>query len=178
MHKNNLPFAIGLLVTIALVGYGVFVPPMSAPGSSTERKETMEPAPPNADVASNAQEPPTFDGTDDLGVPYILIAPDGLALTKWRVVELEDGGINYEFTVSTPGKKFDSDLSVHVAYYASGGDEIAADGALYIDSIDDQDRATRSVSYDFDCKWGECAGIAERAQYYVVTFDVALTDFP
>lgn len=126
----------------------------------------------------DAQSVPGMAGIDELGVPYVLNATSGLVLNKWKAEENDDGGIEYEFTVSTPGKKFSSDVRVNVTYYDSDNKEIASDGVYVISSVDEQDRETRSYSDGFECEWGECAGISERAEYYIITFEVELVDFP
>jgi len=127
---------------------------------------------------SDAKSVPGMTGLDSMGIPYVLKAPEGLQLDEWTVKLKDDGGIDYKFKVSTPGKKFDSDMQVDVSYLDDSGTEIAKSGVIIFGSKSGQDRETRSYSNSFDCSWSECAEVPVNAKSYTIAFDVEVVDFP
>lgn len=144
----------------------------------TKVEPTAEQVPTPAIEVRDAQSVPGMAGVDELGVPYTLNVPAGLILNKWEVKENEDGGLAYSYEISTPGKKFASDLHVNVSYRGDDDSEIATDGVMIWGAMNSQDRKTRSYTDSFECGWTKCAGITERAKSYVITFEVDLVDFP
>lgn len=136
------------------------------------------PAPTPIIKVSDAKSVPGMTGVDSMGIPYVLKAPEGLQLDEWTVKLKDDGGIDYKFKVSTPGKKFNSDMQVDVSYLDDSGTEIAKSGVIIFGSKSGQDREKRSYSNSFDCSWSECAEVPVNAKSYTITFDVEVVDFP
>ena len=164
---TTVPLTIGVNLQVSLSGATV-----------TNIETVAKPTPAPTVQVRDAQNVPGMVGVDALDIPYKLSAPTGLLLDKWEVKETDDGGINYKFQVSSPNMKFDSDLQSRVTYYDSDDNEIGGYGMFYIGSMSGQDRDARSYKNDFDCDWGKCAGVLEKAKYYVITFEVDLIDFP
>lgn len=108
---------------------------------------------------------------------YTLQAPIGLQLDEWTGKATDDGGAEYWFRVSTPGKKFNSDLKGNVSFVDEAGTDVASDGVFFLGSKSGQDRATRSYSGSIECRWNNCPEVLDKASTYTVTLDVELTDF-
>lgn len=118
-----------------------------------------------------------MSAVDNLGMTYTLKAPVGLQLDEWAAKATDDGGAEYWFKVSTPGRKFDGDLKANVSFVDENGAKVASDGVYMLGSKAGQDRATRSYSNSVECRWNNCAGVLDKAETYTVTFDVELVDF-
>ena len=135
---------------------------------------------PSATVAFVDVPPPFVSGmsaVDNLGITYTLKAPIGMQLDEWTGKATDDGGAEYWFRVSTPGKKFDGDLKGNVSFVDELGTEVASDGVFFLGSKSGQDRATRSYSGSIECRWNNCPEVLDKASTYTVTFDVELVDF-
>jgi len=152
---------------------------VSISGVTVERIDVEEESVPQPTVeVFDAEKVPGMVDIDELGVPYRLDAPDGLFLDKWNAEEDDEGGIRYSFDVTTPKKKFDSDITVRVSYYDDNEKRLGGSGSNYLFSKSAQDKRTRSYDGRLTCEWGNCAGVIEQASYYIIEIEVDLIDLP
>ena len=140
------------------------------------------PLPTSTPLATNTPTPPPLaisgtTGIDELGISYRMTAPEGIILQEWSAEERENGDLVYDFIISTPGKKFASDVSVTVDYYDEDDKEIGHAKTLFLGSETAQDRE-RIYDGRMSCDWGSCPNVLTKASYYVIEFEVDLIDFP
>jgi hypothetical protein len=158
----------------------------SAPASSSARTASvgiatvkpLAPATPTVTPTPVPTLPPGMSGVDTIGIPYKLIAPEGVILNEWVATEMGEGGLKFDFSISTAGRKFDSDLTAGVSYYDSSDTEIGSSRTMFLGSMSRQDRDTRTYSSSLECEWGSCPDILDKASYYAIEFDVDLIDLP
>lgn len=152
-------------------------PSSSVPVITDVAKATIAPTAVPLPTSATASLPLAMSGVDNLGIPYKLSVPDGLLLDQWKVREPEKGGLAFEFSISTPGKKFNGGLTVIVTYYNSSDEKIGGDGIIIPGAVSGQDR-NRTYTGSFMCDWGSCPDIVGQAAYYALEIEIDLIDFP
>jgi len=155
---------------------------VSLSGVVSESVDVVEETEPEVTIIEPTPNPSTLatsgaTGIDELGISYRVIAPEGVILQEWSAEERENGDLVYDFIISTPGKKFASDVSVIVDYYDEDDKEIGHAKTVFLGSETAQDRE-RIYDGRMSCDWGNCPDVLTTASYYVIEFEVDLIDFP